>query len=260
MKTLSPITTNILRESYNQKQFAFGNSQGKQTVVLIGSCRIVPFLNYLRVYNELNGHPFQLLCFNPVEMWQGPGHEVSEGVNKVMEGYKFGRVDYLLCEHVQRCGVINTFCMSQENIFDSLGCRPKVEIRLPNWNDMHIFDAETAMHDKTGYATWYDEVKTAYIRNETQTHKERFLSHCRQSSFQELEAWVESHWLNTRLGWTSSHPSLSMIWTMFERAAAVMGLRMSEEFVNHPICKDDLYGPTGVALTPIDYAANGWQY
>lgn len=57
-----PITTNILRASYEKRVFSFGNPNAGTTVCLIGSCRIVPLLNALRVYNEQNGNPLELLC------------------------------------------------------------------------------------------------------------------------------------------------------------------------------------------------------
>src|SRR5690242_10362689 len=128
---MTPITTNILRESYERREFAFGNPAGKK-VVLIGSCRIVPLLNALRVYNSLNRNPFELLCFNPVEMWGGPGHHVHDGVNQILANYRFPETDFLVCEHLQFCGVLNTVRSSEQNIFDSLRANPTVEIRLPN--------------------------------------------------------------------------------------------------------------------------------
>lgn len=257
---LSPITTNILRASYEHKKFAFGNPQATQIMCLIGSCRIVPMLNFMRVYNAMHGHPFELLCFNPVEMWDGPGCEVSAGVNRILQGFKFGKVDYLVCEHVQYCGVLNTVRSSAENVFDSLACSPGMEIRLPNWNNLHVFDAETALNDKTGYAKLGHAERVAYLREQTAIHKARFLSHCRESSFQELESWVEERWLTTRLGWSSSHPSHPLIWKMIECVAGKIGLTISTEIANHPLCAIDIYKSTGIPLTSVDYESNGWKF
>jgi hypothetical protein len=256
---MTPITTNILRASYEKGEFSFGNPDAPRTVVLIGSCRIVPFLNNLRVYNEQNGHPFELLCFDPVEMWGGPGHEVADGVNKVLDGYRFGKVDFLVCEHVQYCGVLNTVRSSEQNIFKDLGCNPDTEIRLPNWNDMHTLDAETEIHDK-GYAALGHAERVVFLRDATAVCKARFLSHCRQSSFPHLEEWTESNWLTTRLGWTSSHPSLPLVWTMFNSVMGRMGLTATTELANHPLCSTDVYASTGIKLTHVDYEANNWKF
>lgn len=257
--TMLPITTNDLRERYQRREFSFGNARSGKTVVLIGSCRIVPLLNCFRVYNALYGNPFELLCFNPVEMWQGPGHHVSDGVNQILGNYRFGQTDFLVCEHLQYCGVLNTFRSSEENVFESLGCNPAVEIRLPNWNDMHILDAETACHSPVYAALGHDE-RVAEIRANTATHKARFLSHCAGSSFPELAEWVEANWLTVRMGWTSSHPSHPLLWQMFAGVFRIMGLELTANLKAHPLCSSDVYQPTGIALTPVDYEANGWKF
>lgn len=258
---LPPITTNFLRASYERRQFSFGNPQAKQTVCLIGSCRIVPFLNHLRAYNAIHGDPFELMCFNPVEMWEGrAGCEVSDGVNKILQGHQIGKVDYLLCEHLERCGVLNTVRSSHENIFDSLGCSAAVEMHLPNWNNMHVLDAETAMHDRDGYAKMPHAERVAFIREQTAIHKARFLSHCRGCSFPELEAWVSEHWLTVRMGCSSCHPSHPLLRRMFECVAGRMGLNITSELAAHPLCATEVYEPTAIPLTEVDYEANNWRF
>lgn len=257
---MTPITTNILRAAYEVGNFSFGNPSAPKTIVLIGSCRIVPILNNLRVYNELNGNPFELLCFDPVEMWDGPGCEVSDGVNRILRDYTFGKVDFLVCEHVQFCGVLNTVQSSEQNIFTDLGCRPDVEIRIPNWNDMHIFDAEWEIHSPTLYKAMDHVARVDFIRAETVKHKARFLSHCRGCTFPYFEQWVEENWLVNRLGWTSSHPSLSLIWMMFNAIAGKLGIELASELASHPLCATDVYASTGMRLTQVDYDANNWKF
>jgi hypothetical protein len=256
---MTPITTNILRASYERGEFSFGNPDSGRTVVLIGSCRIVPILNNLRVYNSLHGDPFNLLCFDPVEMWAGPGNEVSDGVNRILKDYRFGEVEYLVSEHVQYCGMLNTVRSSEQNVFDSLGCVPRLHIRLPNWNDMHIFDAETAVYDAS-YAVLDHDARVEELRRRTAVHKERFLGHCRGSSLPHLEEWTEENWLITRLGWTSSHPSLPLVWAIFNGIAGLMSLGVSRELASHPLCATDVYKATGTVLTPVDYDANNWKF
>ena len=264
MKYTGTIGTPDLRAAYDRGEFVFSEPvpADAKTVVLIGSCRIVPFLNYLRVHNAVvsSSEALRLICLDPVEMWKGVGHEVSDGVNERMANFRFGKVDFLICEHVQYCGVMNTVRSSKQNIYNDLNCVPDMELRLPNWNDMHIFDAETAMHDRVGYPSLGRAERVSFIREQTIIHKARFLSHCRGSTFPELEAWTEERWQTMRLGWTSSHPSQPLIWRMFESVAGKMGLNLPPEFVNHPICKSDLYASTGISLTDIDYEANDWKY
>ena len=250
------IDTPYLRSAYTKGIFQFGWDDAKVKIVLVGSCRILPFLNYLRLFET----PMNLICLNPVEMWGGPGSEVKDGVNKTMAGFRLGVVDFLICEHLQDCGVINTVRSSPENLFKSLGCYPMTEIRLPNWNDMHIFDAETAIHDPNGHGNRTHEERVNFIRTQTAIHKARWLSHCQKSSFPELVDWTKHFWLHERLGWSSNHPKITLLRKLFELITARMEFDIPDQVESDPIYRSDLYASTGYKLTSVDYEANHWKF
>lgn len=254
------INTNILRELYCNNHYTFGNPNAQTTVCIIGSCRIVPILNYFRAYNELNGNPFELLCFNPVEMWGGPGTDVGECATKRLSGYRFGKVDYLICESLKLCGVLNTFKVEcPENVFDTLGMDPGVMCRIPNWHFMHIYDKENALYDKA-YAAMDHGSRVSELRARNAHHKAKFLNRCRLSNFPELEGWSEDNWLKTRIGWTSDHISRNLSWKFFELIAAKIGIAITPEFASHELCAADPYASTGTLLESIDYEANLWEF
>ena len=259
LKNNTMITTNHLRSAYENNSFSFGNSGASSVICLVGSCRIVPILNYLRAYNELNGHPFELLCFNPVEMWRGVGTDVGDCATELLKNYRFGKVDFLVSEHTVRCGALNTVAGTTPNIFDTLGCNPSLHVRLPNWNNMHIFDAETAMWDAS-YANLAVEERVRKLKQQSDLHKSRFISYCQQCSFPEITDWVESEWLTTRMGWSSNHPSLPLIWRIFNGVAGKLGITITPELAAHPMCVTDVYASTGIPLNKIDYEANNWKY
>lgn len=256
---MTPVTTNTLRASYEQGVFSFGNPDAGLTIALIGSCRIVPILNGLRAYNEMHGDPFELLCFNPVELWKGPGSDVGECANDALKDYRMDGVEFLVSEHLSRCGVLNTVTRERLNVFDSLGCNPDLHVRLPNWNGMHLFDTETAMWDPR-YAALKPDERAPELRRRADSHKQRFIDYCRQSSFPCMAQWVEDEWLNVRMGWTSNHPSLPVIWRLFNGVAGKLGIEISRELAEHPFCATDIYKPTGIRLNGIDYAANQWKF
>lgn len=254
-----PVTTNILRHCYERGDYSFGSENAPETVVLVGSCRVVPFLNFLRVCNMLSDRRFRVLCFDPVEMWKGPGHDVAGCVNDNLSRFRFGKVDYLVCEHLQHCGVLNTVRTSEENVFDSLGCVPVREIRLPNWNDIHIFDEETCIYYKE-YAESSRENRVSTLRFATTLHKAKFLGRCALSSFPQLADWVDDNWLAIRLGWTSNHPSHALTWRMIGLVADAMGIAITPEIAAHPFCATDTCASTGMRLNDIDYEANNWKF
>ena len=254
-----PVTTNILRASYEQKHFSFGNPSGRIRICLVGSCRIVPILNGLRAYNSISGNPLELLCFNPVEMRTPIDADAGECATALLRDYRIGDVDFLVSEHTVNCGVLNTAPTAQPNIFDALGCSPKMHIRLPNWNNMHIFDLETAMWD-SDYAAMSREQRVHELRERTIPHKDRFLRYCRQSSFPEIGDWVETQWFTTRMGWSSNHPTLPLVWRLFNGVFGQIGIPVTQELAEHPFCARDTYAPTGIQLTEVDYEANHWKF
>lgn len=254
-----PITTNILRDKYTRGEFSFGNPASPRTVVLVGSCRIVPILNCLRAYNALNNDPLELLCFNPVEMWDGPGSDVGECSTRLLKDYRFGEVDTVVCETLKTCGVLNTLEDQPENVFTSLGCAPKAVLRVPNWHFMHMYHGEVAVYDKD-YAAMDRTSRIAELQRREAEYRRRFLANCKRSSFPELEPWAEEVWLDKRLGWTGDHVSQVLFWKYFELVCGAMGLLISPALAAHPLCTSDPYASTGTVLTDIDYEANHWRF
>ena len=253
------ITPYDLRLAYRQNKFTFGEQDALLRVCLVGSCRIVPILNFLRAYNDVNGRIFEIVCLNPIECWEGAGTSVEEGVFNRFGSYRIGEVDFLICEHMVNCGMMNTLETSSPNLFDSMGCQPAVTLRLPNWNCMHIYDSETAGFDPA-YAALEPRQRAEKLRAETVVHRDRFLRYCRECSFPEMEGWADDNWLRTRLGWTNSHVSLSFSWILFEHIRSAMGLPMADEVRNHPLCMQDMFEPGHTELNKVDYDANGWLF
>ena len=253
-------TTNHLRAAYANSSFSFGNPAGGETICIVGSCRIVPILNYFRAFNSLCGHPFEIICLNPVEMWDGPGHEVANGVNRCLSGYRFGKVNHLICEHLQFCGVLNTADGAEQSIFPDLGCAPGAVWRIPNWHGMLFYDSELAMFDKERYGAMERDHKIAELRGRMAGCREKFLGFCERSSFPDLASWAATNWLDTRLGWTLDHVSRSLTWRVFEHVAGAIGIEISQKLAGHPFCVCDPYASTGTALTELDIEANEWRF
>jgi hypothetical protein len=187
------------------------------------------------------------------------GTDVGECATELLKNYRFGKVDFLVSEHTSRCGALNTVAGATPNIFDTLGCRPSLHVRLPNWNNMHLFDAETAMWD-ANYANLVGEERVSKLKQQSDLHKLRFINYCQQCSFPEITDWVESEWLTTRMGWSSNHPSLPLIWRIFNGVAGKLGITITLELEAHPMCATDVYASTGIPLNNIDYEANNWKF
>jgi hypothetical protein len=256
---MTAVTPHDLRLAYQKNVFTFGNPDAAQRVCLVGSCRITPILNFFRAYNDVHGGVFEIICLNPIECWEGPGTSVADGVRGRFGGYRIGEVDFLVCEHMVNCGMMNTLRSESQNVFSSLVCIPSATVRLPNWNCMHIYDAETAGFDPE-YSALDPSVRVGALREETARHKERFLGYCRECSFPWIMEWVEENWLNTRLGWTNSHVTLALAWKTFEGIAQMMGIEIRPAMRSHPLCLLDTFEPGHTVLNKVDYEANGWKF
>lgn len=251
------VDTNDLRANYAAKDFVFDN--GAKKVCLVGSCRILPYLNFFRVYNHFSGHPFELICLNPVECWT-PGAPVADGVNNVMQGYNIGEVEWLICEHIENCGALNTVEEAGQNVFKSLGCKPKNPvIRIPNWIYMFIYDLELAHIDKA-YADLVGDERIYALRKRTEDCKNRFVGYCKATGLEGLDSWVHRSWLSTRMGWTGSHASSALAGKIFKLIAGVMGLNITQQIDRHEHFTLDHFASTGTKLTGIDYDANFWEF
>lgn len=253
------VNTGDLRAHYVRGEYSFGNPAGKTTICIVGSCRITPILNYFRAYNHLCGSPFHILVFNPVEFWDGPGTDVGECVTKKLKDYRFGHVDYLICESLKLCGVLNTFDDIAENIFGSLGCSPGTILRIPNWRAMLFYDSEIGIYNEE-YRNLSHDLKIESLRERESECRNRFVKYCELSSFPDLPQWVKDVWLKKRLGWTIHHVHKNLSWKFFELICRSMNLEITSQLASHQFCTSDVYSENGTQLTPLDYEANHWEY
>lgn len=256
---MTPTTTSLLRKKYAVNDFSFGNPDSFCVICLIGSCRILPILDYLRAYNSLHGNPFELLCFDPVEMWGGPGTDIGELVTEKLKDYRFGHVDVLICESLITCGALNTVESQPLNVFHTLGCAPELILRIPNWHGMRFFDVEVAQVNPA-YAEMGRAERIETLRTLMALYKTKFLNRCRMSSFPELAQWVEDNWLTTRMGSGAEHVGRALSWRFFEHIAAAMGIPMTEALKAHPLCAKGFFDGSDIPLSDLDYEANNWKY
>jgi len=252
-------TTSDLRSCYERNDFSFGNPTSLFVVCFIGSCRVLPLLDYFRAYNSLNGEPFELLCFNPVEMWKGPGTDIGEIVTEKFKDFRFPRVDVLICESLITCGSLNTVDSQPLNVFSTLGCAPEALLRIPNWHGMFLYDKEVKMFNTT-YASMSREQRIESLRTFMLLYKTQFLKRCARSSFPELEQWVDDNWLTTRMGSASEHPGGALTWKFFELITAAMGIQITQALKDHPFCSKGYFDNSDTVLDEIDREANGWKF
>ncbi len=252
-------TTVHLRSCYEQNDFSFGNPNSLFVICLIGSCRVLPILDFFRAYNSLHGEPFELLCFDPVEMWRGPGTDIGETVTEKFKDFRFGHVDVLICESLVTCGSLNTVDSQPLNVFSTLGCAPEKLFRIPNWHQMFFYNKDVELIDPDYIAMGRDE-RVETLRTSMALYKSKFLKRCAKSSFPELEQWAENNWLTTRMGSSAEHVGHALSWKFFELITAAMGIEITQALKDHPFCSKGYFDVTDTVLDDIDREANGWKF
>jgi hypothetical protein len=253
------ITTSDLRASYKRNDFSFGNPDSFFVLCLIGSCRILPILDYFRAYNSLHGEPFNLLCFDPVEMWNGPGTDIGEIVTEKLKDFRFGHVDVLICESLITCGALNTVDTQPLNVFSTLGCSPETILRIPNWHGMRFYNREVEAVNPA-FAAMSREERVGTLRTLMSLYKTKFLNRCLKSSFPELAQWADDNWLTTRLGSGAEHVSGALSWRFFEHIATAMGIPITQSLKDHPFCARGYFDNSDTILDDIDREANNWKF
>lgn len=129
------ISVNDIVNVNQKKQIMVVNNNSNESILLIGGCRITPFLNYL-IHHDLFGNKYNYLC---VLVYVPEMIQLSEEIiyNEKMKSQLFTS-KILIAEYIQNYNYFNTYRLTEKCIFrvyDSF----QHEIILPNWNDICIY-------------------------------------------------------------------------------------------------------------------------
>jgi hypothetical protein len=178
---------------------------GKTTVLVMASCRGIPFLNYL---NDLNAHNDMTLCFINPSSWDVNG---TNPPDEARLASMFGPVKWFIHDTYMNHGVFNTSSLCRSRIYD-LGLKPDLDISLPTGDAQILFqeivDNHPAMKARCGSNP--DDIPgdiQEMIRSMGIEAVNGYGMICRMSSFPEMEDVFKSTWNKTRYLHTSNHTS-----------------------------------------------------
>lgn len=186
-------TVNTKQEQLRNGCFEIGN--GPEKILIVGSCRSVPYVEYL---NQANDGRLTIRYIDPFNWnWDCKENFVDfeakinslETDPRILE--ILSSTDIYIHEFYDSFGMFNSSKESPKNIYQ-FGLSPRLDICIPNFNDVHILgqpkeDGEGAL--------------------------EKFYGICRQTSFPEMEEYFRANWRMTRLFWTHNH--VSRYFTLF---------------------------------------------
>lgn len=244
--------------------FCCGNPDSKEVILILGSCRVVPYLNYLHHYNQTHGNRFKIYAIDPINMQVDMAGNTlpTTQLLKDLETDKhflgiLKSVTIFIHEGLSSFGILNTVRESDGlrdvnvNIYN-FGMAPEVDVNIPNFHDVFILFNDFNMPEVPEQATF----------NAGCGHIARFCNTCRASSFPEFADWFMANYLKTRLFHSHNHVSSAFTREIFRLAnEKFLHLDLDEAFWQHPDVQHDMYANVSTKLTELDrkWRAYEWE-
>lgn len=218
------VSVNDILAVNDQKKIMVINNNVNENILLIGSCRITPFLNYL-INHDLFGRNYNYLCV----MVHNPQMKIlSEDIiyNNEIKDQLF-KSKYLFAEYIKNYNYFNTQRLTEKCIFRVYDSFQK-EIILPNWQDICLYAKDLinniGIHDFNGIKNEFKQL----INGEIHTHDflkllqlvqqkelDRYYKLLQKSNFPELITFIKINLQNIRLSLTINHPTNFYFLEMF---------------------------------------------
>ncbi len=213
-------TVNTKAQHYTDGGYRVGS--GDEVIILLGSCRIMPFANYLNRLNTDNRFTiFVIYVVNfTVDANDNPT-DCEAQIERLRDNQVFREMVYrckwFIHEHVENYHLLNTSRESPMSIF-RLGMAPVLNICIPNWNDHFILEND--------YLDCGVPLPDNYIQR-GESEIEKFCRVCELSSFPEFAEIFRFRWRGIRYFWRPNHASAAFtldIWALLNGKFLKLGV------------------------------------
>lgn len=253
---------------------AFRVGSGNEVMLIMGSCRAVPYLNYLNEWNKSH-NKYTIYFIDPFNFnWNIKEERVDYmeqlerlEMNDVMLTI-LSSVDVFIHEYYKSFGMFNTDDNGEKNIYD-FGMNPKTDVCIPNFNDFFILFNDVISFDNTlKEKAKLDYLISGNLSEETekeifsvsQRNLDKFFSNCKLSDMPEMESYFRDNMKSTRFHWTSNHISKHFSLVIFKFLnERFLKLDLSEQFLDE-ISKEDMYANNYTHLTQYDLKYYGYVW
>lgn len=223
----------------------YSDGPAKESILVMGSCRSVPYLNYFNRYNEMAGKPFRIQFIDPWNLhWNEAGGEQdfdaallrAETDERILTALRDATI--FAHEHYENAGMFNTYSKSEKTIYQ-FGLKPRLNITIPNFHDKWILGLEQvmfdhALRDKLAVHGRVTEPLFEEMRERGLAEVRKFLGVCSLSDFPEMADYFQNHWRNIRMFAKGNHVSKEFTLPIFRW--------MNEKFLHLPLNNDFWYG------------------
>ncbi len=228
---------------------------GNDVIILLGSCRIMPFANY---FNRLNtDNRFTIFVIYVVNFTTDANDNPTDceaAIERLKDNQVFRemvwRCKWFIHEHVENYDLLNTSKESPKSIFQ-LGLSPELNICIPNWNDHFILEND---YKDCGVTLADDYIQ----RGEAEV--EKFCKVCDMSSFPEFATIFRGCWRDIRYFYRPNHTSKFFTLDIFGLMnSKFLRLPLTEEFWNGART-EDLFKEPHTETTKRDIEGYGLQW
>jgi hypothetical protein len=248
-------------------QFAHGTFRlgtGPKTILIVGSCRSVPYLTYLGEWNAQNGNPFSIHFLDPFNWnWNMEGVRVDYHAELIKQEANaqlletLSKTSIFIHEYYANAEMFNCDKNAEKNIYQ-FGLNPEVDICTPNFNDVFILTSDILrFHPEVMKIAVQDYNVNGKLSDQTLKSIEdvrisnlvRFMDICSKTDFPEFAEIFMNDYKHKRFFWTFNHTSKLFAQTLFRL--------MNDKFLkldlsNYQINEIDLYENPRTYLTEYD--------
>lgn len=221
------ITTVTIKQKLRE---VFEVGSGPTNILVLGSCRCVPYINYLDRYNKMSGEPFRIYAIEPNnyhwDEYDNPLNIEEELAKLETDKRVLGIItstNIFIHEYYANFGMFNTGLYMPKNIYQ-FGMKPDIDILIPNFHDRFLLFND--------YADCGIVAPEDYI-SKGEEAVQGFLQVCRMSSFPEMDDHFAANWRLHRFFWRPNHVSATFTTYIFNL--------MNEKFLHLPLTYDKFW-------------------
>lgn len=246
----------------------YSDSPAKESILIVGSCRSVPYLNYLNRYNEMSGKPFRIQFIEPWNFHWDEANEFqdfdaallrAESDDRILTAFRDATI--FIHEHYECAGMFNTSVESQKNIYQ-FGLHPRLNITIPNFHDHWILGLEQVGSDpdlrhRLEEAGGVTDALFLEMMQRGSEEVRKFLKVCSLSDFPEMGPYFQDHWRTERMFCKGNHVSNKFTIPIFRwMNEKFLHLQLNDEFWSGA-SQEDLFGNDITPMTRFDVDAYG---
>ena len=213
-------TVNTKEQQLKNGYYSVGS--GSELVLVIGSCRSVPYMNYFNKWNVQNNNRFTIFFIDPFN-WhydlQDNRVNIEEKINSLETDKAMlsllKSAKYCIHEFYSNYGMFNFDKTENKNIYQ-FGLAPDVDICIPNWNNNFVLFGDIVSFDIDMRKKAISDYNVLGKLSE-QTAKEifaiskaginKFYEVCNKSDMPEMKKIFEINYVYNRFFWTHNHVS-----------------------------------------------------